>query len=225
MWSDGKDLNMGQHFPNIMEYLPNVDNAIKIVSLLEKNIFQEVSLLQISKRINLDYKTVRKTTRQLLKLGILKKEIKGKAHFVSLDLNHFDVKTYLCFAAYYNRVTHFKKKNSLIFLLEEIKQLTLTDSCLVLFGSHVIHAHTKSSDVDLLLLTEDKNTITKIRSLLSSYNIKTDLNVVSFKYYQKALHSREFNLPNQVLEKHVVLYNPELYWQSTLGGLKSGNRY
>lgn len=208
-----------------MEKVPNLENSIKIISLLEKNVFQEMSLHQISKLINLDYKTIRKTVCQLIKLDLLKKEIKGKGHFISLNLNHYDVKTYLGFAAYYNRLIYFKKNTQLIFLLEDIKHLTLGNSCLILFGSHVIHAHTKSSDIDLLLLTDDKNTVTKVRSLLSSYNIKTDLNAVSFKHYQEALHNREFNLPNQVLEKHVVFYNPELYWQLTLGGLKSGNRY
>lgn len=208
-----------------MEKIPNLKNAVKIISLLEKNIFQEISLRQISKFITLDYKTIRKTVQQLVKLGLLKINIKGKGHFVSLNLNHYDIKTHLSFASYYNRLRYFQKSTRFIFLLEEIKRLHLVDSSLILFGSHAIHAHTKSSDVDLLLLTNSKNAATKVKSILLSYNIKSDLNVVSYGHYQKALHSRQFNLTNQVLEKHIIFYNPELYWELTLRGLKSGNRY
>mgnify|MGYP001609094142 CR=1 FL=1 len=109
--------------------------------------------------------------------------------------------------------------------LEEIKKLSLQDSCLVLFGSYVLNKQTKSSDVDLLLITKNKTAPAKIRSLLLNYNIKTDLNVLNFEQYQKALSNRGFNLVNQVLNKHIIFKNPELYWELTLRGLKNGNRY
>ncbi len=221
----GKSLNISQVFLNIMENIPNMENAFRILSLLEKDIFQEASLHQISKIINLDYKTIRKTVQQLLAEALLKKEIKGKAHFVSLNLNHSDIKTYLSFTAYYNRRTYFQKNASLGYLLEEIKKMELHDSCLVLFGSHVLNLQTKSSDVDLLLITKSKTVPAKMKSLLLNYNIKTDLNVLNFEQYQKALSNRGFNLVNQVLNKHIIFKNPELYWELTLRGLKNGNRY
>lgn len=208
-----------------MEKIPNMENTFKIISLLEKDIFQEVSLHQISKLIDLDYKTIRKTIPRLLALGILKKDIKGKAHFIFLNLNHSDLKTYLSFAAYCNRLIYFQKDAQLNYLFEEIKKLSLSDSSLVLFGSYVLNKQTKSSDVDLLLITKNKTAPVKIKSLLLNYNIKTDLNVLTFKQYQKALFDRGFNLVNQVLSKHIILKNPELYWELTLQGLKNGNRY
>lgn len=208
-----------------MEKIPNMGNTIKIISHLEKNIFQEASLHQLSKLIDLDYKTIRKTVQQMLALDILRKETKGKAHFISLNLDHNDIKTYLSFASYYNRLDYFQKSTQLSYLFEEIKKLNLQDSCLVLFGSYVLNKQTKSSDVDLLLITQSKTTSTKIKSLLLDYNLKTDLNVLTFEQYKKALSSRSFNLVNQVLSKHIVLKNPELYWGLTLPGLKNGNRY
>ncbi|MBI4981261.1 nucleotidyltransferase domain-containing protein [Candidatus Woesearchaeota archaeon] len=208
-----------------MEKIPNMENTLRIISLLEKDIFQEVSLHQMSKRIDLDYKTIRKTVQQLIAGKILIKEIKGKAHFVSLNLDYSDVKTYLSFAAYYNQRAYFQKVTPLGYLYEEVKKLNLQDSCLVLFGSHVLNKQTKSSDVDLLLITNSKTASAKIKSLLLNYNIKNDLNILTFKQYQKALFSRGFNLVNQVLNKHIILKNPELYWELTLRGLKDGNRY
>ncbi len=208
-----------------MEKIPNLENTFRIISLLEKALFQEVSLHQMSKLVDLDYKTIRKTVQQLLAEALLKREIKGKAHFISLNLNHSDIKTYLSFAAYYNQRTYFQKNTSLGYLLEEIKKLSLQDSCLVLFGSYVLNKQTKSSDVDLLLITKNKTAPAKIRSLLLNYNIKTDLNVLNFEQYQKALSNRGFNLVNQVLNKHIIFKNPELYWELTLRGLKNGNRY
>ena len=71
----------------------------------------------------------------------------------------------------------------------------------------------------------DQQTATRIKSLLLNYNLKADLNILSFSHYEKALRSREFNLVNQVLPKHIILKNPALYWDLTLGGLKDGNRY
>jgi len=208
-----------------MEKIPNMENALKILSLLEKDIFREASLLEISKQIELDYKTIRKTITQLLLWGILKKEVKGKAHFVSLNLNHEDLKTYLAFAAYYNKCAYFNKENPLNYLFEEIKKIDMYESSLVLFGSHVLNKQTKSSDVDLLLITNNKNISATIKSLLLNYNIKTDLNVLTFEQYRKALFDRGFNLTNQILSKHIILKNPEGYWELTLRGLRDGNRY
>ncbi|GEM_PF-5310027 len=208
-----------------MEKVPNMENTFRIISLLEKDIFQEFSVHQISKLVDLDYKTIRKTVQQLLAEKILIKEIKGQAHFISLNLNHSDLKTYLSFASYCTRLTYFQKGTKLDYLFEEVKKLSLEDSCLILFGSYVLNKQTKSSDVDLLLITNRKTAPTKIKSLLLDYNIKTDLNILTFEQYQKALSSRGFNLANQVLSKHIIFKNPELYWGLTLQGLKNGNRY
>lgn len=208
-----------------MDKIPNMENTFKITALLEKNIFQEISLHQISQHISLDYKTIRKTVQQLVAMGILKKETKGRGHFISFNLNHYDLKTYLSFASYINRMHFFQRNPQLIYLLEEIKKLNLQESSLILFGSTVIQANTKSSDLDLLFLTDSHNTAATVKSLLSNYNLKADLTVVSFDQYKKSLRERGFNLSNQVLEKHIILYQPEIYWALTLGGLKDGNRY
>ncbi len=208
-----------------MDKIPNLENTFRIISLLEKNVFQEISLHQISQRISLDYKTIRKTAQHLVAMGLLKKETKGRGHFVSLNLNHYDIKTYLSFASYVNRMHFFQRNPPLIYLMEEIKKLDLKESSLILFGSTVIQANTKSSDIDLLLLTNSQNAAATVKSLLSNYNLKADLMVISFDQYKKSLRERGFNLANQVLEKHIILYQPEIYWALTLGGLKDGNRY
>ncbi|MDO8655865.1 MAG: nucleotidyltransferase domain-containing protein, partial [Nanoarchaeota archaeon] len=136
-----------------MDKIPNMDNTLKIVSLLEKDIFREYSLRQISQLTRLDYKTISKTIQQLLSMRIVTTKTKGKGHFISLNLNHYDLQTYLSFAAYYNRLIFFQKNASLQYLLEELKRMDLRDSCLVLFGSFVLGQQTKSSDIDLLLIT------------------------------------------------------------------------
>ena len=208
-----------------MDKIPNMDNALKIVSWLEKDIFQEYSAHQLSKLVSLDYKTISKTIKQLLSVNILISKIKGKGHFISLNLNHYDLQIYLSFAAYYNRLLFFRKNPSLQYLLEEVKRMDLRDSCLVLFGSFVLGQQTKSSDIDLLLITSNKNDTAKIKSLLLNYNLKMDLNVLSSQQYEKTLHRRDFNLANQILSKHIIFKNPEIYWNLTLRGLKDGNRY
>ena len=218
-------LYIKHYFPNIMDKIPNMDNALKIVSLLEKDIFQEYSVHQISKLVSLDYKTISKTIKQLLSMKIITTKTKGKGHFISLNLNHYDLQIYLSFATYYNRLLFFQKDTSLQYLVEELKVMDLRNSCLILFGSHVVQQQTKSSDVDLLLITNNQQTATRIKSLLLNYNLKADLNILSFSHYEKALRSREFNLVNQVLPKHIILKNPALYWDLTLGRLKDGNRY
>lgn len=208
-----------------MDKIPNVENALKIVSLLEKDIFQEHSMHQISKLASLDYKTACKTIKQLLSLGLLISKTKGKSHFISLNLSHYDIQTYLSFAAYYNRVIFFKKNTGLQYLLEELKRTNLPDSCLILFGSFASGQQTKSSDLDLLLITNDRQVHLRIKSLLQNYSLKTDLNVLSSQQYEKSLHSRDFNLAQQIIPKHIILKSPEIYWSLTLRGLKDGNRY
>ncbi len=208
-----------------MDKIPNMDNALKIVSLLEKDIFQEYSAHQISKLVSLDYKTISKTIKQLLSMRIITTKTKGKGHFISLNLSHYDLQVYLGFAAYYNRLLFFRKNASLQYLLEELKRMDLRDSCLILFGSFVLGQQTKSSDIDLLLITNESQVSLMIKSLLQNYNLKADLMILSPEQYKKALYDRGFNLVNQIIQKHLILKNQELYWALTLRGLKDGNRY
>ncbi len=208
-----------------MDKIPNMGNALKIVSWLEKDIFQEYSMHQISKLVGLDYKTISKIIKQLLSFGILITKTKGQGHFISLNLSHYDIQTYLSFAAYYNRMIFFEKNTRLQYLLEELKRINLRDSSLILFGSFVLGQQTKSSDIDLLLITNDRQAPPIIKSLLQNYNLKVDLNVLSSPQYEKALHSRDFNLANQIIPKHIIFKSPEMYWSLTLRGLKDGNRY
>ena len=165
-----------------MEKIPNLGNALKIVSLLEKDIFQEVSVHQLSKLIKLDYKTISKTVKQLVALDVLTKKLRGHAHFLSLNLNHIDIKTYLSFASYYNRLVYFKNDTKLNYLFEEIKKLNFLDSTLVLFGSSVLGQQTKSSDIDFLLITKNKKVQTALKSLFLKYVLNVDLNILTFEF-------------------------------------------
>jgi DNA-binding transcriptional ArsR family regulator len=143
------------NIPNVVENMPNLENITKIISLFERNIFEDYSVREISKKILLDYKTVRKTIKKLLALELIKLKIKGKSNMIALNLNHSDVKTYLSFASYFNRLLYFAQNAKLIFLLEEINRLNLFDITVVLFGSHVTGEQKKHSDLDLLLISKN----------------------------------------------------------------------
>lgn len=86
---------------------------------------------------------------------------------------------------------------------------------MILFGSYAKGTATKKSDIDLLFVVQNEADIEKIkkkvRSVLSSTNIKIEFDVITIEWLIKMFEERH-TVGREVLEASITLYGAEQYY-------------
>src|SRR3989344_1484122 len=136
----------------------------KIVRLFieEKN---PKTIREISKKIKSDYRITHTATQRLLEKNILLSKTVGKSILCELNAPYYGIEIY---EAENKRKEDLLKNKSLKQLYREI--MTKIESGFfdfLVFGSYVKGIHTKSSDIDILFISNDSKFEEKIQNILS----------------------------------------------------------
>lgn len=119
-------------------------------------------------------------------------------------------------------------KLSLNHVFEEVKKIT-SFFTIVVFGSYAIGKENKSSDLDIIIIIEDKSKIKDIEINLSNATLKSiiglDVHVIVCKDFIEMLINEEENLGKQIARKHLVVYNHQLFYDILNEGMKNGFRF
>lgn len=102
------------------------------------------------------------------------------------------------------------------FVIDEIKnKLSNSIYIMALFGSYAKGTATKASDVDLLFIVQNKTDIEKVkkkvRSVLSSTNVKIEFEVITTEWLVKMFEERG-TVGREVLESSIILHGAEQYY-------------
>ena len=171
----------------------------KIMKLYLTNFKARYYLREISKLANLPLRTTQRILAKLEKEKIIKSEKAGKNKYYFLNLQNIKTRFFLLITEI-NKTLEFLEKYPVLkpFLKEKI------NSCLVVFGSFAELKATKTSDLDLLVISNRKE---KVPFYFLPYRIhKIKLSVVQFR---KALQKDA--LAKEILKNHVVLTKHSLF--------------
>lgn len=98
---------------------------------------------------------------------------------------------------------------------EVISSVPVHNYCLLVFGSYV-KKPTKKSDLDLCFLVEDEAAAKKIkpyvRDVSLKYPVDIDDHYVTFDDFIRMLIRKEENLGKQIYRKHILFFNPDIYY-------------
>lgn len=85
---------------------------------------------------------------------------------------------------------------------------------LVVFGSYAKNKQTKSSDLDILIIVENK--IASLDAVLESIKrkelIKIDFHVVTEQELRKMIMNKEENLGKEILKNNLPIINPQIFY-------------
>jgi len=130
---------------------------------------EEITLKIIQKRTKLSYEPVYRTVKELVKKKIISKKNFGKTLVYNLEFDKEEPK----FAFYYymtERIITFSKKHNKVFrAVKDIEKEPF--DIIILFGSYSKGSETKNSDVDLMIVTDEKNKENEIYGLKHIYNL------------------------------------------------------
>jgi predicted nucleotidyltransferase len=99
---------------------------------------------------------------------------------------------------------------------------------LIVFGSHADGTAKPDSDVDLLVLVESEVTAKKMKPYVNDVAlhspVELDVHYVTFADFVAMLLRDDENLAKQVFRKHMIQFNPNIYFQLIKEAHKHGFR-
>lgn len=192
----------------------------EIVRLYDGNILAEYSINEIAKKLGRKgYSFIYDKVMSMVKAGVLKKRVVGTSALCSLNLSEYGTTLLLCQLEAEKAKELYSKGKALRGILgklvEESKQ-TNTVHCIVIFGSYAKGTAKEKSDVDLLVVVENrkKETVSRVANTLSmAHAVELNAVVLDKKLFQSMLTSKDANVGKETLRYHVVVYGCERFFE------------
>lgn len=169
---------------------------------------------EIARKINTNHRTVSLALSGLEKVGILKCRKEGRNNVYTLNPSNPLTKDYISAAESQNRAKI--STNPLLLALWEsiISSNSAVYNPVILFGSYARNEETKNSDIDLLIIDENKEESRKIAESLKKFELKygkkVHLKTVSEEEFEKGLNKKE-PLFLEILESHITINSPQWF--------------
>ncbi|MBI4895230.1 MAG: nucleotidyltransferase domain-containing protein [Candidatus Aenigmarchaeota archaeon] len=192
------------------------DTEYRILGSLLRNPVDSRSLNQVSKDTRLSYVTVHKLVPILNRRKLIRLEIKGKSHLISIDFDNADIESLSSAMLYQKNI--FMRKNIKIYLLNRDISESLSGRfyILMLFGSYAKGKQKENSDIDLLFIIPDRKSIDEymenIERVFMLYpHIKKDFKIVSVKDFEDMLNQK-YTVGREIFKNSLVLFGTEHYY-------------
>lgn len=190
-----------------------MDNTLKILNFLGKNIRSAYTMHNLSSILNIPYATFHRTIKEMDDLII--KENVGKSTVIRLNLNNKILEPYLIISSEKEKKEYLKKRPIINKICSEI----VSDDIVALFGSYAKGEEKKHSDIDLLIVNNDgKKSISFLKYELL---FKKQINpiFITKNEFRLMLRENEENLGKQVLKYHIILNNSHNFWELVLDAI------
>jgi len=196
----------------VVNVLEDVDKLFRFFGL---NFGSGETMRKISLETKVPYTTLSRLVKRLDKQGLVKLKTVGKSVVCSLNIDNVMTKQHIILAEDSYK-DFFISKKSLINKVADIIAENKSNFSVLLFGSYAKGKEQKHSDLDLLFIADSKSVvktlINEFKSLEQVYDIEINSLVFTKNQFGEMLSASEENVGKQVLKNHVILYNPEIFW-------------
>src|SRR3989338_3796610 len=184
-----------------------MDNKLRIVNYLGKHIGQFFTMLELSRAVGVPYATFYRTLHKMKEL--VKVQRVGKSRNVSLNMDNASIKPYLAISSEEEKQDFLKKQPILNKIASELK----TKDVVVLFGSYAKGSETERSDIDLFIISKGVEKSLSFSKYEVLFRKKINPVFVTKSEFKKMLQDRGENVGKQALKDHIILNNPESFWE------------
>ncbi|MFT4250435.1 MAG: hypothetical protein ACMXYD_03675 [Candidatus Woesearchaeota archaeon] len=167
------------------------------------HITKRFSLRETAKALNKHPALIHRASQELIKKGLI--EEKKGGYSLNYKKHHQE-------HAYteHIRSKEFLNKHPTLTLLRQDIAKKLPASTLIVFGSAVTTKNPR--DIDILLITQHPRAQQILEQQLAQTTIPADTITLSFENIQE-LKTHENSILQQILNKHIILYGAELFYQ------------
>ena len=195
----------------------------KLLQLFDENFNSEFTINQISKKIGLDYAYVNREINKIIKKEIISKKTVGNSNLCSLNLKN-DEAIVLIFDYETSKKSVFYKKHKILktYFLDLFKEIKGFDIySFIIFGSYAKGKETEKSDLDILIVIEDKKKSDKLHKIINNSfslsNVEISPMIIDRKDFVEMLANKiKLNVGKEALKNHIILHGIERFWELVL---------
>lgn len=183
-----------------------MDNErLSILKLLIENQEKTFSIRQIALQRKINYKSAYLNLKILAEEGIVSLNKFGNTTCCSFN-HKFNPSVFL---VEYARLQDLLKDKNFLVLYNRLAKIN-TQFILLLFGSYAQARQTKSSDVDLLLISDTPNAIEREISLLP---LPIHLTHITYQDFISMLTSKKFTVVSEAIKHNILLFGIEDFYR------------
>ena len=182
----------------------------KIIKLFLDN-KEPKTIREISKQIKADYRITYLAAQRLINENILQVKTVGKSSLCKLNNSYYGAEIYL--AENERKIDIFKNSNIKQLFREINSKIETSFYVLLLFGSYAKGTQTKSSDIDLLFICNEKNfEEKKIFNIISLLPLKTHTLTFTEEEFIRMKDSKKPNVVQEATTNYIILCGIEAYY-------------
>ena len=195
----------------------------RLLQLFDQNFNSESTINQIAKKLGFDYAYANREINKLIKKDIVSKKTVGNSNLCSLNLKN-DEAIVLIFDYEAGKKSVFYKKHKVLKVffsdfLNKAKKENIHS--LIVFGSYAKNTETSRSDMDIMIILEDKAQSDQFHKLINNvFKLSTlEINpiIVDRKEFIEMLANKaELNIGKEAWKHHIILYGIERFWELAL---------
>ncbi len=185
-----------------------VKNHSRIIKVLLERQEEELNIAKISRYSQIDYKTTFNAIKDLERNGLVLAKPFGKTKKITLNKK---VDPLIFDAEFERRQELFKKNKNLKIIYKRLFELQFPFITL-LFGSQAKGKATRHSDIDLLIVCEEKRK-QSIQDVLELFPLKIHPTFTNFENFILMLKTKEFNVVSEAVKNNIILVGTEDYYR------------
>jgi len=195
-----------------------MDNKLRIINYLGKNLGSSFTMHGLSKFIGIPYATFYRTVRGMGELLVI--ETIGKARTMRLNLQNSAIKSYLAISSEEEKVDYLTGQP----LIKKICSEFNTQDIVVLFGSYAKGNPRENSDIDILVINKKGEKSISFSKYESIFKKRINPIFITHNEFRLMLKEKEENVGKQALKHHIILNSPEQFWGSVLKCMSLNSR-
>jgi len=176
-----------------------------IKSLIENKNPQ--SIMALSGATILDYKNTYNIVDELS--GIISKEKIGNTNLIKINL----VPDQEIYNVENKRTQEFLSKNQkLILIRNDVEEIGYPFMIVLIFGSYVKNIKTKSSDIDICIISDNKDKSKELINKLKLLSLKLEVHEFTTYEFVSMIEKTQNNLGHEIVKNNIILYGTENYY-------------
>ena len=167
------------------------------------------SIMALSGSAVLDYKNTYNYVGDLTASGAIVQEAMGNTNLIKLNLSPNQE----IFSVEEKRTQEFLEKNPKLNVIKSyIKEINYPFMIVLIFGSFAKGKNTSSSDIDLCIISDNKEKIKEQWRMLNLLSLKIEIQEFTTKEFISMIEKRQINLGHEIVKNNIILYGIENYY-------------
>jgi predicted nucleotidyltransferase len=182
--------------------------TLKILGLFRNDYKTSFYLREIARNVHVDAKAVGLQLNKLEKANIVKSLQKGKNKEHTLNLNNFLTLYYLILAETFTTLEYLNRNFEIKKLVGETTEKM--GKTAILFGSFAKENMTKESDIDILIIDNEKSDLTILKELGNLLSREVNVKLMSEEQFTNGLVIKD-PLVQEIAANHIILKGIDNY--------------